>query len=165
MSVKWSSKALGALAILAIASPGASQKPHLRLIHDEQNREFVVVLGPFDLPGGMHHGPEAGAMVVPPVQNVELPISAYLHGFSYDAVEWVVERRPAILGSDMSAWQDPADDPGFFPMFLKSGTLLLAPMTNLTQIDAARIRLIVMPLAIHGTCASPCRVVGVLAAD
>lgn len=75
------------LAILAIASPGAAQEPHVRLIHDEQNREFVVVLGPVDLPSGMHHGHEADAMVVFPVQNVELPISAYLHGFSYDAVD------------------------------------------------------------------------------
>lgn len=85
--------------------------------------------------------------------------------FRYDAVEWVVQHQCAILGSDMSSWQDPDEKPHFFPMFLKSGTMLLAPMVNLTQIRAARIKLIVMPLKIHKACASPCRVVGIAPAS
>ena len=54
--------------------------------------------------------------------------------FRYDAVAWAVEHRCAILGSDMGSWQDPQEKPSFFPMFLKSGTLLLAPMVNVDKI-------------------------------
>lgn len=85
--------------------------------------------------------------------------------FSYDAIEWVIRRKPAILGSDMSAWQDPADDPPFFPMFLASGVLLLAPLVNLTKIPVSRIKLIVLPLKLRGACASPCRVIAVLPSE
>ena len=82
--------------------------------------------------------------------------------FSYDAIEWVVEHKPAILGSDMSAWQDPADAPPFFPMFLASGVLLLAPLVNLSQISTPRIKLIVLALKIRNACAAPSRVIAVL---
>ncbi len=82
--------------------------------------------------------------------------------FSYDAIEWVVERQPTILGSDMGAWQDPSDDPPLFPKFLASGVLLLAPLVNLDQISVPRIKLIVLPLKIRGACAAPCRVIAVL---
>jgi kynurenine formamidase len=82
--------------------------------------------------------------------------------FSYDAVEYIVNHEPSILGSDMGAYHDGREKPSFFPMFLKSGTLLLAPMVNLTKITSSRINMIVMPLRIRGVCASPCRVIGVL---
>jgi kynurenine formamidase len=85
--------------------------------------------------------------------------------FRYDAVEWAVQRKCALIGSDMGNWQDPDEKPHFFPMFLKSGTMLLAPMVNLTRVRAARIKLIVMPLKIRGACASPCRVIGVVPAS
>ena len=80
----------------------------------------------------------------------------------YDAIEWVVQHRCAILGSDIGSWQDPEERPSFFPMFLESGTLLLAPMVNLTKVPVPRIRLVVMPLKIHHACAAPCRVIGIL---
>jgi kynurenine formamidase len=82
--------------------------------------------------------------------------------FRYDAVEWAVRHQCALIGSDMGNWQDADEKPHFFPMFLKSGTMLLAPMVNLTKIPVARIKLIVMPLKIHKACASPCRVIGIV---
>lgn len=91
-----------------------------------------------------------------PAQSGESP------HFSYDAIEWVVQRKPAILGSDMSAWQAPADDPPFFPMFLESGVLLLAPLVNLAKIPVPRIKLIVLALKLRGACAAPSRVIAVV---
>ena len=80
----------------------------------------------------------------------------------YDAVEWAVQHGCAILGSDIGSWQDPKERPSFFPMFLESGTLLLAPMVNLTKIPVPRIKLVVMPLKIHAACAAPCREIGIV---
>ena len=54
------------------------------------------------------------------------------------------------------------EKPSFFPMFLQSGTLLLAPMVNVDQIPVARIKLVVMPLKVHGVCAFPSRVIGIV---
>lgn len=84
--------------------------------------------------------------------------------FSYDAVEWVVRRKAGILGSDMAAFHDGVEKPNFFPMFLKSGTLLLAPLTNLRRITQVRIPLAVLPTRIEGACAAPTRVIGFLPA-
>ncbi len=82
--------------------------------------------------------------------------------FSYDAVELAVDRKASILGSDMYGFHDGREIPSFFPMLMKSGTLVLAPLVNLEKITAPRIRMIVMPLKLQGVCASPCRVIGVL---
>lgn len=82
--------------------------------------------------------------------------------FSYDAVELVVDRKASILGADMYGFHDVQETPSFFPMLMKSGTLVLAPLVNLEKITVPRIRMIVTPLKIEGVCASPCRVIGIL---
>jgi kynurenine formamidase len=82
--------------------------------------------------------------------------------FSYDAIRWVVEQGASLLGSDASNWYDGKEQPSFFPMFMRSGVLLLAPMVNLGLIPLPRTNLIVMPLPLKGACASPARVVAVL---
>ncbi|NSW89096.1 MAG: cyclase family protein [Firmicutes bacterium] len=82
--------------------------------------------------------------------------------FSYSAVEYAVKHKCSILGSDMSSWQDPNDKKYWAHMFFESGTLLLAPLVNLTKISVPRIKMIVMPLKIQKSCASPCRVIAVV---
>ena len=82
--------------------------------------------------------------------------------FRYSAVEWVVQHKCGLLGSDAANWSDLSEKPSFFPMFFRSETLLLAPLVNLRRIPVSRIKLIVLPLRIRGACASPCRALAVL---
>jgi len=83
--------------------------------------------------------------------------------FRYSAVEWVVEHKCSILGSDAANWSDLSEKPSFFPMFFQSDTLLLAPLVNLTRVPVPRVQLVVLPLRIRGACASPCRAIAVVA--
>lgn len=59
----------------------------VRLVNDTKNNEFVVIVGPIDLPAGMMHSHGARGAVFPPVQTVTIPESVYLTGFSYEVVD------------------------------------------------------------------------------
>ena len=85
--------------------------------------------------------------------------------FSYDAIEWAVNRKPSILASDMASWHDGEEKPSFWPMLMKSGVLVIGSLLNVTQITAPRIRLIALPMKIRGACAAPCRVIAILPLD
>ncbi len=77
---------VGALVAGAVGS-SAAQEAGVRLINDEDNREFVIVIGPVDLAAGMHHAHGAHGAVFPPVGTVRFPAGAYLKGFSYEVVD------------------------------------------------------------------------------
>jgi|GEM_PF-618398 arylformamidase len=82
--------------------------------------------------------------------------------FSYDAIEWVVGHAPAILASDMANWYDGVEEPNFWPMLLKSGTLVAGSLVNLSEITETRFRLIALPMKIRGAMAAPVRMIAVL---
>jgi hypothetical protein len=74
----------------------------VRLVHDEDAKEFIVLIGPVDLPAmamvseeGGHGG--HGEATFPPVTEVNIPTSAYLYGFSYR----VVDRDGAPLPTEL----------------------------------------------------------------
>ncbi|MBI2401575.1 MAG: hypothetical protein HYV20_02325 [Gemmatimonadetes bacterium] len=72
------------LGLLAGAAPLRGQGPTIRLEDDETRNEFVITIGPMDMPashGGEH---EAHAGVLPPVTGVRVPRAAYLYGFDYE---------------------------------------------------------------------------------
>ncbi|MFQ5702434.1 MAG: hypothetical protein ACE5HT_00255 [Gemmatimonadales bacterium] len=76
------------LATLGTASVAAAQDlPHVQLVNDTKNNEFIVVVGPVDLPAGMMHSHGAEGAVFPPVETVTIPESVYLTGFSYEVVD------------------------------------------------------------------------------
>ncbi|MEA4888643.1 MAG: cyclase family protein [Clostridiaceae bacterium] len=87
--------------------------------------------------------------------------SCYLEGspyFSRDAMEWLVARKPFLLGSDMPRWESRRQPGGIFPVFYAANILMLAPCVNLEQAPPSG-RLTVLPLRIPGTCCVPCRAV------
>lgn len=73
-----------------LAGPLAAQDVRTTLTADREAREFVIAIGPVDLPlshapGGHHHGDEG--MVFPPIDEVAFPYDAYLYGFRYEFVD------------------------------------------------------------------------------
>lgn len=78
-----------------------AQDATTRFVNDEANNEFLLTIGPVELPLGAtepaemaHHAggqedPHAvhGGAVFPPVATVRFPISGYLYGFSYEVVD------------------------------------------------------------------------------
>ncbi len=71
-----------------------AQEPTIRLVDDEREQEFVVVIGPVDLPGGPMemgeaeggHGGHGGA-TFPPVTELSFPFAVYLYGFDYEVLD------------------------------------------------------------------------------
>jgi len=77
--------------------------------------------------------------------------------FSYEAMRWILDKDPFLMGGDMprfDSWDDPQ---GFFHEFFEQGLLLLAPLVNLGAVQADRAKLVALPVKIAETCASPCR--------
>lgn len=78
--------------------------------------------------------------------------------FTGEAMHWILDQEPFIMGGDMprfDSWENPQ---GFFQRFFERGTLLLAPMYGLDNIMATRGKLVALPVKIEETCAAPCRV-------
>ena len=78
--------------------------------------------------------------------------------FSYEAMRWILDREPFLMAGDVPRFDSWADPQGFFGEFFEQGVLLLAPLVNLGQVQADRVKLVALPLKITETCAAPCRV-------
>lgn len=77
--------------------------------------------------------------------------------FTPDAMDWIVERRPSILGLDVPCSEDPVEPEDLNSALFRTGALLLAPLVNLGAIARPYIRLLALPLKIKGVCGTPCR--------
>jgi kynurenine formamidase len=77
--------------------------------------------------------------------------------FSHDAMCWILDREPFLMGGDMPRFDSWADPQGFFGRFFRQGTLLLAPVVNLGQVTAPRCKLVALPFKVTQSCAAPCR--------
>lgn len=76
-----------------------------------------------------------------------------------DAMKWLLEQKPFLLGSDIPRWENDTNDEGVFPIFYAQDILMLAPLVHLDKISVKTGDLTVLPLHIANTCASPCRVI------
>jgi kynurenine formamidase len=84
------------------------------------------------------------------------PLSPY---FSYKAFMWILDKKPSIVGSDTSCWDDLSNPSGLFDEFYKQDILMLAGLKNLSAVTEARVKLTVLPLLVENSCASPCRAI------
>jgi len=81
--------------------------------------------------------------------------------FSADVMEFLVESKVSLFGSDMPCWDSPSEPTGHLLTFFKSDALMLAPLYGTDRLAEGGGQLIAIPLAIEGTCASPVRAVWV----
>jgi len=77
--------------------------------------------------------------------------------FTYDAFMWLLEKKPSVIGSDTSCWDNLGKPEGFFGKFYEQNILMLAECVNLGKAPAKRVKLNILPLRLENTCASPCR--------
>ena len=86
----------------------------------------------------------------------------YLDGspfISREAMEWIVEKRPFILGADMPRWENLERPEGIFPIFYAADILMLAPLAIPEGIGKETLSLTVLPIRVTGTCCAPCRAI------
>ena len=79
--------------------------------------------------------------------------------FTTDAMEWIVDRRPFLLGADLPRWEHLEKPQNIFPLFYGANILMLAPLVRLDELPAGWVRLTALPLAVTGSCCVPCRAV------
>lgn len=79
--------------------------------------------------------------------------------FSYEAMMWLIGKKPFLLGSDLARWENLENTEGFFPKFYEADILMLAPCVDLEKVTKPRVKLTVLPLKIPGTSCTPCRAV------
>ena len=77
--------------------------------------------------------------------------------FTYEAMEYIVSKKPFLLGTDFARWENLDNPEGFFPMFYDADILMLAPCVNLEKIQSEKVKLTALPLHIEKTCCAPCR--------
>lgn len=85
-----------------------------------------------------------------------LNASAY---FTYEAMEFLVEKKPCLLGTDLPRWESFEHPQNLFPMFYAANILMLGPLVNLEKMTSTRVKLTALPLNIPGTSCIPCRAV------
>lgn len=79
--------------------------------------------------------------------------------FTYDAMMWLINKRPFILGSDFARWDNLDKSENFFSEFYEADILMMAPCVDLGRVTKPRVKLTVLPLKIPGTSCTPCRAV------
>jgi arylformamidase len=73
---------------------------------------------------------------------------------------WIMDQRPSIMGADTPRADSPRDPQNFFSRFFATDILLLAPVVNLDLIHGpVKPKVVALPLALQGACASPVRAV------
>ncbi|NLD87276.1 MAG: hypothetical protein GX633_03360 [Clostridiales bacterium] len=77
----------------------------------------------------------------------------------YETMEWLISKKPYILGSDFPRWENLDKLEGIFPIFYAADILMLGPLTNLRAAPSSRATLTVLPLKIPGTSCVPCRAI------
>jgi len=79
--------------------------------------------------------------------------------FTAEAMDWILSKKISILAGDMPCYDDPRASEGLVNKLFRRGLLILAPLVNLRQVPAGRVKLIALPARIKNTCGFPCRAV------
>lgn len=79
--------------------------------------------------------------------------------FTKDAMEWLLDKKPSIIGGDIPCFDDPENSEGLVNMLFEKGALILAPLVNFDEITKTEAQLIVLPPKIEKVCGCPCRAI------
>jgi arylformamidase len=79
--------------------------------------------------------------------------------FTRDAMDWLLAKKPFLLGTDFPRWENMESPQGFFPDFYAANVLMLAPCVHLEDAIGCHFNLTALPMNIPGTSCAPCRAV------
>jgi kynurenine formamidase len=77
----------------------------------------------------------------------------------FDAMHFLMDQKPFLLGADSPRWENLVHPEGFFPDFFAANILMLGPCVNLEKIKGEVVKLTALPIKIEGTCCTPCRAI------
>jgi len=76
-----------------------------------------------------------------------------------DAMFYLIDKKPFLLGVDATDFENWADPEGFFDRFFNSDILLMAPCINLEKVKNFKVKFTALPLKIKGAAICPTRAV------
>ncbi|HHU52768.1 MAG TPA: cyclase family protein [Clostridiaceae bacterium] len=79
--------------------------------------------------------------------------------FKREAIEWIISKKPLLLGSDLARWENLEKPEGFFPAFYKADILMAGPFINIEKIEKTKCKLTILPLKVVRTSCAPCRAI------
>ncbi len=79
--------------------------------------------------------------------------------FTYDAMEYLVSKKPSLLATDFPRWESFEHPQNLFPLFYGADILMLAPVTSIETIPSHRVHLTALPIKVPGTSCIPCRAI------
>ena len=85
-----------------------------------------------------------------------LSMSPYI---TLEAMQWLVDQKPFLMGSDFPTWDNVQNSQGFWDLFYNSNILMLAPCVNLEKVGKPAAKLTALPIKVEKTCCIPCRAV------
>ena len=79
--------------------------------------------------------------------------------FKREAMEYIISKRPFLLGTDSAEWENPKSPEGIFKMFYPANILILASCINFEKIEEFKVKLTVLPFKVQDSYISPVRAV------
>lgn len=83
----------------------------------------------------------------------------YAPYFTYDALEWLISKKPFLIGGDSARWDNLEHPQGFWDDFYGSDILMGGPFVDLEKCTAARCKLTILPPKFPITSCAPSRAV------
>ena len=79
--------------------------------------------------------------------------------FKMEAIDYITEKKPFLLGTDSAEWENPKNPEGIFAKFYPANVLILAPCINLEKIESFNVKLTVLPFKALNSYICPARAV------
>ncbi len=76
-----------------------------------------------------------------------------------EAMDWLLAKKPWIIGSDTARWENLENPEGLFKDFYAGDRLMAGPFVNLEACTAARCKLTILPLKLPKTSTVPARAI------
>ena len=79
--------------------------------------------------------------------------------FTKEAMQWLIDKKPFILGDDSARWDNLENPQNFFEDFYAANILMAGPFVDLEKCTADRCKLTVLPAKFRHTSTAPARAV------
>ena len=83
----------------------------------------------------------------------------YAPYFTKGAMDWMISKKPFIIGGDTARWDCLENPQGFFEDFYAANILMAGPFVDLEKCTAGRSRLTILPIKVPITSCAPSRAI------
>ena len=83
----------------------------------------------------------------------------YAPYITYDAMMWLLDKKPCLIGADTARWDHLEKPQGHFKAFYEAGILMGGPFVDLEKCTAARCKLTILPPKFAITSVAPARAI------